>query len=80
MSATKTRPSVEYVTGLAQLMATLGVTRLVVDDITLERPLPMPEAREADPIVDERERAFAEIQKMSPEAQEHALRMRRMGG
>jgi len=81
MSATTkpNRPSVEYVMGLARVMQALGVTRITVGEVTLERPMPMPEEAAPPPVADERERAFEELRKMSPEAQENALRLRRMG-
>ena len=62
---------------LVELMVKHGVTRLVCGDVTLERPLPPPPAPPREATI---ESEVERLTKMSPEAQDKLLMLRRMPG
>lgn len=71
------RSTPEQVEKLCELMAKYGLSRLACDDVTLERPafMSLPAGEPEKKPEEEREDDLQRLARMSPEAQDRALRL-----
>lgn len=63
---------------VASTMVKHGLTRVLIDGVTIERPRPLQQvaaAKEAPPLEDD----FETLRKMSPDKQDAALMLRNLG-